>query len=164
VNPDVFIRSGNSYRSRVLSRFCVGYVMRNLDFFVDIFLSFLLKLKFPVLCFVDHVLSFCLFSVDHLSFFNLRILITPLVSSNSSYKSYGKWWTRKGGRDGGYDKRSIYLVMWHRYAIMVKQEFNVFTRNSWLRNVFVTSNSLSRITVLTVILTQLTLISLFVNS
>ena len=50
----------------------------------------LLKLKFPVLCFVDHVLSFCLFSVDHLSFFNLRILITPLVSSNSSYKSYGK--------------------------------------------------------------------------
>ena len=53
--------------------------------------------------------------------FNLLILITPLVSSNSSYKSYGKWWTRKGGRVGGYDKRSIYLVMWHRYAIMVKQ-------------------------------------------
>ena len=39
-------------------------------------------------CFVDCCLSFCPFSFGHcvvLFFFYLRILITPLVSSNSSY-------------------------------------------------------------------------------
>jgi hypothetical protein len=41
-------------------------------------------------CFVDRCLSLCTFSVDHffvccLFFFDIRILITPLVSSNFSY-------------------------------------------------------------------------------
>ena len=37
-------------------------------------------------CFIDHCLSFILLSsVFCLSFFDLQILITPLVSSNSSY-------------------------------------------------------------------------------
>jgi hypothetical protein len=38
-------------------------------------------------CFVDRCLSFCTFSFGHcvvLFFFDIRILITPLVSSNSS--------------------------------------------------------------------------------
>jgi hypothetical protein len=48
----------------------------------------LLDLKFYVSCFVERCLSFCTFSFGHcvacLFFFDLRILITPLVSSNSS--------------------------------------------------------------------------------
>jgi hypothetical protein len=38
-------------------------------------------------CFVDRCLSFCTFSYGHcvVFFFNIQILITPLVSSNSSY-------------------------------------------------------------------------------
>jgi len=40
-------------------------------------------------CFVDRCLSFCTFSFGHcvvrLFFFDIRILITPLVSSNSSW-------------------------------------------------------------------------------
>ena len=39
-------------------------------------------------CFVDRCLSFCPVSVGHcvcLFFFDIRILIAPLVSSNSSY-------------------------------------------------------------------------------
>ena len=41
-------------------------------------------------CFVDRCLSFCIFSfwpLCCLFFFDIRILITPLVSSNSSYHS-----------------------------------------------------------------------------
>ena len=39
--------------------------------------------------FVDHCLSYCTFSFSHLCclFFDIRILITPLTSSNSSYKT-----------------------------------------------------------------------------
>jgi hypothetical protein len=36
-------------------------------------------------CFVDRCLSFVLFLLTMVFFFNLRILITPLVSLNSSY-------------------------------------------------------------------------------
>ena len=42
-------------------------------------------------CFVDRCLSFCTFSFGHwcfLFFFDIRILITPLISSNSSYVIY----------------------------------------------------------------------------
>ena len=42
-------------------------------------------------CFVDRCLSFCTFSFDHcvvLFDFDIRILISPLVSSKSSYRSY----------------------------------------------------------------------------
>ena len=55
---------------------------------------------FLCVCFVDRCLSFCSFSFGHcvvcssvfwplccLFFFELRILITPLVSSNSSYQN-----------------------------------------------------------------------------
>jgi hypothetical protein len=38
-------------------------------------------------CFVDRCLSFCTFSFGHdVFFFDIQFLITPLVSSNSSYK------------------------------------------------------------------------------
>ena len=39
-------------------------------------------------CFVDRCLSFCTFSFGHLCclfFFDIRILIAPMVSSNSSH-------------------------------------------------------------------------------
>ena len=39
-------------------------------------------------CFVDHFLSFFFWPLCCLSFFDLRIPITPLVSSNSSYEIY----------------------------------------------------------------------------
>ena len=55
---------------RVHHRFLVGFVLLH-----------------ECVCFVDSCLSFCLFffwSLCWLSFFNLRILIAPLVSSNSS--------------------------------------------------------------------------------
>jgi len=45
------------------------------------------------ICFVDRCLSFCIYSFGHLyclSLYDLWILITPLVSSNSSFgQSYG---------------------------------------------------------------------------
>ena len=44
----------------------------------------LLDLEFSVFCFVDHCLSFWFWPLCCLSFY-LWILITPLVSSNSSY-------------------------------------------------------------------------------
>ena len=45
-------------------------------------------------CFVDHCWSFCLFFLWSLCclFFDLRILITPLVSSNSSCKYFQLLW------------------------------------------------------------------------
>ena len=43
-------------------------------------------------CFVDHYLSFCTFSFWPLCclFFDIQILITPLVSSNFSYRNETK--------------------------------------------------------------------------
>jgi hypothetical protein len=43
-------------------------------------------------CFVDHCLSFCTFSFGHcvVFFFDIRILITPLVSSNCSHRNETK--------------------------------------------------------------------------
>jgi hypothetical protein len=58
----------------------------------------LLELSFSVLCFVDQCLSFLSFffwSLYCLSFFSLPLLITPLVSSNFSYKGNRR---RKNGR------------------------------------------------------------------
>ena len=56
----------------------------------------LLDLKFSVCCFNDRSLSFC--SLCCLFFFDLRILITCLVSSKSSCD---------------YDKWAIILVIWN---------------------------------------------------
>ena len=60
--------------------------------YISVYLKPTLSLVLCV-CFVDHCLSFCPFvllyffssSLCCLFFFDLRILITPLVSSNSSY-------------------------------------------------------------------------------
>ena len=48
-------------------------------------LSMGLGLQFSVQCFVDYCLSFCLWSLYCLSFFDIRRLITHLVYSNFSY-------------------------------------------------------------------------------
>ena len=130
----------------------------------------LLKLKFPVLCFVDHILFFCLFSVDHcvvcpcsiywfwLPLWCLQTLLAnPMVSDER-----GKEDVMVATTNGTYiwscdTDMPSWLNRWRWQLWNVRsKEFNFFIRNSWLRNVFVTSNSLSRITVLTVTLTQLT--------
>ena len=59
-----------------LDRFLMGFV--------------LLNLQFPVQCFVDHSLPFFFFffwSLYCVPFFDLRLLIAPLISSNCSYLS-----------------------------------------------------------------------------
>jgi hypothetical protein len=66
--------TGTTYPSGVhefTPGFCVFHVTRSLNFCV-------------MSCFVDRCLSFCPFSFCCLFFFDLRILITPLLSSKSS--------------------------------------------------------------------------------
>ena len=52
-------------------RFLVGFVLLDLQFYVQ--------------CFIDSFFSFLVWPLCCLFLFGLRILITPLVSSNSSY-------------------------------------------------------------------------------
>jgi hypothetical protein len=63
--------------------------------------------SFVTVCFVDRCLSFCTFvwSLCCLFFFDVRILITPLVSSNSSYLFVVLGW---------------YYLCWKFYCVIIK--------------------------------------------
>jgi hypothetical protein len=71
-------------RASLVKQNCIPF--RSISFLYLLFINFFIIRSFVLcVCFVDRCLSFFFWPLCCLLFLDLRILITPLVSSNSSY-------------------------------------------------------------------------------